>query len=88
MGLRAGFFGGFLVGAVAAALMPKAPPAAPSGSGEGAGGEPSVTIHPAIDMVRGYAREAMKAAREAANQKELEMRRSFEESIKHGHNGA
>ncbi|HLF71640.1 MAG TPA: hypothetical protein VI759_05765 [Dehalococcoidia bacterium] len=76
--MKRGLFLGIIVGAAIAFLIGKQKTAAPSlestpnqAPGEAAG---------VVDKLRGQVKEAIEAGREAADEKEAEMRRRFEES--------
>ena len=82
--MRLGFFLGFLIGAAIASVLARTEQAeAPSSAGDGPAPEPGVT--PAagpMDQLRELAHEAMAAARKAAQEKEAEMLRRYDESTK------
>ena len=83
--MRLGFFLGFLIGAAVASALSKAergeaPPSPREAARKLEAGVPAA--RDAIEQFKQQAREAMDAAREAADEKEAEMRRQFEESTR------
>ena len=80
MGLRRGFFFGFLAGAAAATAMGRAERVeAPAEVGETRAAKPALPLGESLERLRRQADQALAAAREAAEEKEAELRRRFAE---------
>ena len=75
LGLRAGFLLGFVAGAAIASLFSESERAR---SRAAAGGGAAQAARGEMGRFRALAQEAMAAARQAAEEKEREMRRQFE----------
>ncbi|MPZ48549.1 MAG: hypothetical protein GEU75_04420 [Dehalococcoidia bacterium] len=86
--MRLGFFLGFLIGAAVASVLGKVEhgeaPAVEEAAQKLESEIDAATESPknALGQLKQHAREAMDAAKEAADEKEAEMRKAFEQSTK------
>jgi hypothetical protein len=77
VGFRKGFLFGFLIGSAAASLISQ--PETAEAPESDTPPSTKLSTNPAIERLRRHANEALSAAREAASEREQELKRQFDE---------